>query len=176
MATKKCSVCGIEKQRDEFNNHRVSRDGKHPQCRKCQQIRRKVSYVKNRAHELQRMQQRHAALKHDLTYVLSIRLDSSRRRAQRFGWPCDITLEYLQEIYEKAPYCSLTRKTFDLTQKRLTISIDRIDPARGYVSGNVRLISYHANVARNAFGDAALYELARDLLQHAPASDDTIPA
>ena len=143
MATKKCSVCGIEKQRDEFNNHRVSRDGKHPQCRKCQQIRRKVSYVKNRAHELQRMQQRH---------------------------------EYLQELYEKAPYCSLTRKTFDLTQKRLTISIDRIDPARGYVSGNVRLISYHANVARNAFGDAALYELARDLLQHAPASDDTIPA
>jgi hypothetical protein len=115
------------------------------------------------------MRKFHDARKHtDLTYVLGIRLDSARRRAQQFGWACDITIEHLRELYEKAPYCALTRVPFDLTQKRLTVSLDRIDSAVGYVIGNVRLITYHVNVALNEFGDAHLYELARALLANAP--------
>jgi repressor of nif and glnA expression len=69
-------------------------------------------------------------------------------------------------LYAATPYCALTGKPFDLTQKRTTVSIDRIDPGDGYVLGNVRLVRWHANNARNEFGDEALYELAEDLLAY----------
>ncbi len=44
-------------------------------------------------------------------------------------------------------------------------SIDRIDNAKGYTEDNVRLVTVHANVARNEFSDADLLSLARDIIR-----------
>jgi hypothetical protein len=77
---------------------------------------------------------------------------------------CDITLNYLLELYRATPCCALTHLPFDLTQKRTTISIDRIDSARGYVVGNVRLVRLHVNLALNEWGLDALLEMATELL------------
>ena len=36
MDEKECSKCGKVKPIDEFNNHNGTKDGKNPQCKKCQ--------------------------------------------------------------------------------------------------------------------------------------------
>jgi len=49
-------------------------------------------------------------------------------------------------------------------QKRDSISIDRIEPAKGYVLGNVRLVTYQANMARGQFPDDELFSFCEAVL------------
>jgi hypothetical protein len=62
---------------------------------------------------------------------------------------------------------------------RDTLSIDRIDPLGGYVTANVRLVTYHANLAKGPFPDRDLFEMAERLLRtearrraYAPRAED----
>lgn len=43
-------------------------------------------------------------------------------------------------------------------------SVDRIVPSLGYVQGNVRLITYHVNVALAEFGLGSLIKLSEDVI------------
>jgi hypothetical protein len=47
------------------------------------------------------------------------------------------------------------------------VSIDRIDSNAGYVKGNVQLVSYMYNTAKNKFGEKDLLELCIDVLTKA---------
>ena len=44
-------------------------------------------------------------------------------------------------------------------------SVDRIDPKKGYVKGNVRLVCSAVNSAMMDFGEPVLYVIAEALLQ-----------
>ena len=50
------------------------------------------------------------------------------------------------------------------------LSIDRIDQSGGYVTGNIRLVTYQANFARNKFSDADLLRFCSDVIRHAEAN------
>lgn len=84
----------------------------------------------------------------------------AKNRAKSKNVPFDITPEYLVKLWEdNEGCCALTGQQFDLSSWGLkgqvnpqAPSVDRIKPKLGYVKGNVRLITYHMNIALSDFG------------------------
>lgn len=83
--------------------------------------------------------------------------------------PLNIDLNYLCNLWEKNDgCCALTGFKFDLNNfgkrgnipREKSVSIDRIIPSKGYTKGNVRLITFHMNIALGSFGDKKFNELA----------------
>ncbi|BAY82593.1 hypothetical protein NIES267_20760 [Calothrix parasitica NIES-267] len=86
----------------------------------------------------------------------------ARRRVKSNGRECNITLEYLKQLWEKqngrCPYTGWKldnlQTTSDWNNHVLhpkTASLDRIDSSRGYVFGNVQFVSLIANYAKRDF-------------------------
>ncbi len=86
----------------------------------------------------------------------------ARRRVKSNGRECNITLEYLKELWEKqsgrCPYTGWKldnlQTTSDWNSNILnpkTASLDRIDSRKGYVFGNVQFVSVMANYAKRDF-------------------------
>ena len=156
MANVKCSKCGEARV--------AGPTGKLTKCKACARKRSAAWCAENPDYHLQWNKQRRSTIKN----ALRIRLATARVRAKKDKYPCTITLVYLLELYERQPYCALTKLPFDLTQFRKTVSIDRIDESAGYVDGHVRLVLWHVNLARGKFGDMALYEIAAALTANRP--------
>lgn len=84
----------------------------------------------------------------------------AKNRAQNKNLNFNITKEYLWYLWEEQEgCCALTGQEFDLTKwgqkgqvNPRAPSVDRIKPNLGYVEGNVRLITYHMNIALSDFG------------------------
>ena len=77
-------------------------------------------------------------------------------------------MAYLRELLEEqAGRCAVTGRELLMTPKPQldSLSIDRIDPGRGYVLGNVRLITWQANAARLTGTDEDLRAFCRDVLR-----------
>jgi hypothetical protein len=124
--------------------------------------------AKNRAQVTASRRQWYKDARTSLDYVLRARCDNAKQKAKRLGVPFEMTVEYLQALYVAHPRCALTDLEFELTNKARTISIDRIVPAQGYVAGNVRLVLWQVNVARGAWGDAPLIEMAHAIAAKYP--------
>lgn len=84
----------------------------------------------------------------------------AKNRAKTKNLSFDIDGSYLINLWEEqAGCCALTGQSFDLTSwgthgqvNPRTPSVDRIKPPLGYTRGNVRLITYHMNIALSDFG------------------------
>lgn len=106
-------------------------------------------------------------------YKLQRLLTNAKIRSKKQRVNCTITLDYLVELYVlQNGVCALTGRPFDLepdgTQvaKENAMSIDKIIPEQGYVSGNVRLVVHHINMAMSHFGYDAFLKLAQDARAH----------
>lgn len=110
----------------------------------------------------------------DIRQIAAERIDefspfrSYLRAAYRRNKGCDITLEYLKELWDKqegkcpytgwdlliAPtsgYCKMPR----LPNRA---SLDRIDSSKGYLQGNVEFVSLIAQYAKNSFDREQVFE------------------
>lgn len=102
----------------------------------------------------------------------------SKARCKRKGREHDITVEYLERLYEEQdgrcalsgtemiPSCATSRRKSHPN----TVSVDRIDCNRGYVEGNVRLVTIQCNTARSNFDDATFVEMCKRVVQHSEGS------
>ena len=96
----------------------------------------------------------------------------ARNRAKSKGLDFNIDSEYVVQLWEdNFGCCALTGINFDLnfTNKKgqvnpNTVSIDRINPQLGYIKGNIRLITYHMNVALSEYGIEQFEILAKSYL------------
>lgn len=84
----------------------------------------------------------------------------AQRRAEANNIPFNISIEYLKEIYPKDGLCPVFGVEMSFTNKFKwrSASLDRIEPEKGYVVGNVQWISTKANTLKN---NAHPYELQR---------------
>jgi hypothetical protein len=71
-----------------------------------------------------------------------------RQRARQLGIECDIRREDIV-IPERCPVLGIPLAFVPGAVAASTPSVDRMDPTRGYVGGNVRVISYRANTLKN---------------------------
>jgi hypothetical protein len=84
----------------------------------------------------------HSNLSGRLGYLLY----SARQRARRDNLPFDIDVEHLVALYQQQDgRCFYTGEPLELSTGDTAISIDRQVPVRGYVRGNLVLVSWIAN-------------------------------
>lgn len=80
-------------------------------------------------------------------------LASARTRAKEAGVPCTITRQDIQDVWtDKCPIFGYELKSnHDGTHshQRESHSLDRINPAKGYVPGNIQILSQRANAMKS---------------------------
>jgi hypothetical protein len=90
---------------------------------------------------------------------------AARHRARKKKVPFDITIDYLADIYPKDGICPALRVPLSWgdADRNTSPSLDRIDPAKGYVVGNVRWLSQLANQIKTSATTAEICAVAEFL-------------
>lgn len=84
---------------------------------------------------------------------------NAKQRAKRAGVPFDIALDDIV-IPDTCPILGIPLKIAPRTPTDNSPSLDRIFPARGYVRGNVAVISFRANAIKNSASINELLQVA----------------
>lgn len=89
--------------------------------------------------------------------------ESAARRARARGVPFALTVHDIPSIPERCPVLGIKIQA-NTTAGPLdsSPSIDKIDPSRGYIPGNVRIISHRANRIRSDASAEELRKIAAD--------------
>lgn len=95
----------------------------------------------------------------------------TKSRAKRMGLEFDLTAEWIYGLLA-AGKCAVTGIEFVLTEKDggkkgtdpFAPSLDRIDPSKGYIKENVRMVSYIYNCAKSEHTDQDVERMARAIL------------
>jgi len=103
----------------------------------------------------------------DYKWRLAKLVSMAKGRAKVKSVPFNLTKQYIISLWDiNKGCCLLTEQPFDLQKQDIkgqvspeAPSIDRIIPSLGYVEGNVRLITYHMNVALADFGTGGFEKL-----------------
>lgn len=172
---KQCSKCAVVKPYTEFSPHKMGKGGVRSICKPCSTAYALAYQKTPKGAEAARQRARHQrttaegrayrAQQHRIYYeqhpekYLVIR---ARSRAKRKGVPFDLTPADVV-IPERCPILGTPLKLGKAQFREGRFggaedapSLDRLDPARGYVPGNVAVISWRANRLKN---NASLQEL-----------------
>jgi hypothetical protein len=168
---KTCVKCGETKEYSQFNKSASRNDGYHPYCKACcKQYRdenrerilakKKEQYRENIELSREKLRTRYRLnsekikkYNQDFYSIPENRkkkiLFKARERAHKEGISFDITLEDIV-LPDKCPYLGIPL-THDLGKGQLpsNSSIDRIDSSKGYIKGNVQIISRLANTMKS---------------------------
>lgn len=110
----------------------------------------------------------------DLTNFILYRFNNiecnlkTRKKVSKLDF--NITAEYLQKLYDKNHYCSLTG--IDLTYNpkiKLSdnvLSVDRIDSDKGYIEGNVQLVHKDINMMKQSLSQERFIELCKNVANY----------
>lgn len=100
--------------------------------------------------------------------VLRYKINSSKRRAKKMNFEHDIDLEHLVNIWiQQKGRCPMTGIIMQFgsgsnkDKNHLVCSIDRIDSRRGYVPGNVQLLTHWANNCKNTWKESVYEEMVK---------------
>lgn len=153
-----CYKCLQYKPIEDFDDnpsnwYRLCKDRRCKQCKKLQYEKRKI-------------QNRH---KSDIYNVLRQRFYGARDRAKRKNLEFNITLDYLIYLWNKQQgKCALSG--IDMTtilydgRTNTNVSVDRIDPSRGYTMDNVQLVCMACNQMKNDMSVSELYSFCKNII------------
>lgn len=154
VETKFCPKCTSDKSRDDFTNDRGRKDGKYPFCKIC----RAKDYAAWKTPERQAQLAQHNR-SYRLNNIPQTLWRSARNRARKRGVPFEIEPSDIQV----PTHCPILGVELVVAKGRFnenSPSLDRKDPSKGYVPGNVAVISFRANLIKN---DATAEELEKVL-------------
>ena len=94
-------------------------------------------------------------------------LNRARARAKKYGW--DFNIEESDIVIPT--HCPLLGIELYIAEGRKTVkdnsaSLDRIDPTKGYVKGNILVISNKANTMKSNATPQELLKLATNLIKY----------
>lgn len=119
-----CIDCQRELEESEFNKNKQTRDKLMRYCRACQSVRNAVDYREKW-----------------FKYVVRLKRSFCKKNKIDFN----LTEDYLKEIWtDTCPVFGVPFVRFDKTHS-FSPTLDRLDPSKGYVQGNVAFISSRAN-------------------------------
>lgn len=138
LEIKVCAKCGEEKPVGDFTKAVNRPDGRYPYCKKCRQ----EAYESNKDTLLRKMR-----VYRESNPELTL-LQHAKKRAREKGIECSLTLQDIT-IPKVCPVLGIP--LFIGTGKfgPNSPSLDRKDPEKGYVPGNVLVMSFRANLLKN---------------------------
>jgi len=132
----KCIKCKKEKEEIEFLRNKKIRK----KCKTCIYLEESES----------RKDKMNGTESGDLFYVRKVLLNQAKARSKRKNVDFNLTLDDLANVKNKV--CPISGQNIiyksGIDYKR-SASLDRIDPNKGYISGNVNIISYEGNYLKN---------------------------
>lgn len=163
ITAKECRRCKEIKPIDLFVKNKAKKTGYESQCKSC-----KKSYDKN--YNILNKEKRSKEIIHRNTNGIGkfkYLLRKAKSRANIKGFDFDLNLEDII-IPECCPYLGV-RLTFNLGSKHIGIgtnaTIDRIDATKGYIKGNIEVISYLANTMKSNATLSDLVVFAHNILK-----------
>jgi hypothetical protein len=101
-------------------------------------------------------------------------LSNAKASARKKGLAFTLSLDQLGHLYQtQYGRCALSGLEFHdeelpeaLVKRPFGLSIDRIDPSKGYTIDNVQLVLVAANFIRNQWGDDVLRQISRAIANH----------
>lgn len=160
---KQCSKCKRVLPVEMFCKKTYSKDGLDHWCRSCHSQKR-TRWYNNGGREKCK-----AYIKANPVQTITAQLTkAARTRAKQKDIPFDLDLDYVRSMVgenaELASHCPVLGMALDWSRQRgngskplpNSPSMDRIDPERGYVKGNIWIISHRANQIKS---DASHEEL-----------------
>lgn len=170
MDKKRCTVCGTTKPLDQFRQWRVrGRFGYRPLCRDCQREYEARWRAENRgrlkdARAARAGQAQEYARRYRSENRAAYLIAECRRRSVRMGYAFDLDAHVdVIQARMNAGRCEVTGYPLDLSpvtskyeRRPNSPSLDRIDPARGYLIGNVRVVCLAVNLAMSNWGESAV--------------------
>jgi hypothetical protein len=164
-ASKACTQCGIVKPLSEFPRKSASRDGRSACCRICTRKQQKEF----------RDSGKQAKYHRDNPHVrqLSTMVANSRRRAKEKNLDHNIDVAYLRSICPShCPYLGVklrweVQDGLGMKAKAFhnSPSLDRIDGSKGYVRGNVAIVSYRANTIKQDATEQELIQMGQRIAE-----------
>lgn len=136
---KKCTNCKKSLENSQFWSSVNTKSGLSSWCKIC-----------SRNYQLNQYKTLNWQIKH--------RVRAAKARAKRFNVAFNIDVAYMQKLWEKQKGCCALSKLPLLLddgssgKQPFRPSIDRIDPNKGYVKGNVRIVATIVNFAINKWG------------------------
>ena len=157
MESKRCSKCEQVLSLDSFTKNSKRKDGLTCWCKSCNKKSRDRYYQENK----ESIKNRHRNWRSQNTESIKRKrkekhkedprktmLYSAKHRAKINGLSFDLELDDIIIPVK----CPVFLTDFDIessTQSRMSPSLDRINPEKGYVKGNVQVISWLANTMKN---------------------------
>jgi len=177
---KTCPRCKVCKPASEFSKCSKRYDGLQGECKVCCSVRRKAFGATEEGKTYFREAQR------EYNATTKGRAYKLWRSATKRHKVVTITPEWVAEKLSSGK-CSMTGLTLRMEHWRdagdrhpRSPSLDRIDPKKGYTPDNVRIVCWQVNLARNSYGDEALYEMCRAISSQASSKEvegsETIPS
>ncbi len=150
MEEKICPKCKLPKPASEFHKNRSKADGLTSYCKPCRRILSDERHAVNpgRRAEIMRRHKSGVGWKTNMVY-------HARYRSKLRGVTCTITAEDFS-IPEFCPVLGMPLVYGKDNSGPDSATLDRIDPNKGYVRGNVQVISRRANMMKS---DASAVEL-----------------
>jgi hypothetical protein len=135
-----CSRCKTEKPVNTFPKNSNRPDKLHNWCKSCTKTASRAWYYRDL--EKHRARANESAKKHKLRRLFV----QAKSRAKKNNRPFSIEITDIKE----SSYCPVLNLPFSNDSKgTLVRSLDRVDSTKGYVKGNVCLISLRANTLKN---------------------------
>lgn len=180
IKTKICTKCLNAQPLTEFFREKKARDGLRSDCKICSANRRRKHLGQlSQAERVRRTAQRrekHAEAERQYSkhrrqkYRASELIRLARLRAKKKGLDFDLD-DHIQQITERVErnVCEVTGITLQRTAPKAynSPSLDRINPAAGYIYSNVRVVCYALNCALGTWGKEPLMEILRALEKRA---------
>lgn len=171
-----CPVCGEELSVDEFAIMGKSKTGRDWLCKSCRQKHTLINNGKDKNYfrklriklcpdyrEEQRIIDRKSRIKNFNRAMFT----AAKYRAEQRGIEFNIELEDIV-IPEKCPILECpfiygTSENYDYSP-----SLDRIDNSKGYIKGNIQVISTKANKMKNSATQEELINFCKNILRYSP--------
>lgn len=137
---KVCRKCGLEKSVQNFWRNSATKDGLALDCIECSK-----AHWKERITREQRDRYIERQKRYDQVNIKDYLLRQARKRAKENGVECTLRARDIPDVPEKCPitHVKLVKNTGKWSHD--SYSLDRKDPSKGYIPGNVAIISWKAN-------------------------------
>lgn len=174
----KCSQCKeLKELQDFYPSKKYTKRGYDYRCIECCRTRVLNYHYDNRKSLLDKWEKKRNSLTEEEKNIISEKqknwyrrdirlrmLTRAKDRSKKLGIECTIDLEDIV-IPDLCPLLNVPFKYGTQTNKWYTYSLDRIDNSKGYVKGNIQVITYLANTMKSQASKEELLTFAYNIIK-----------